>query len=547
MTPDPQGDTRNPGAAVTTVTTDDTPATTDDTPASTGSATAATDRAGTTAGPATATNPARTGPSTPATAGPAGQAAGPVPRGGPVTAVGVTSEDGRDGLMMDADGQGVVLILQQHLLPAGLPIFPQVRLAARHLVAAQAPGDGCFDAFALAGGTIALMVGRAPGHGPQAVAALSELRSVLRRALHDGAGLADTLNRMDEFAASVPASQGTRVCAALLDPATGVLRYAAAGHPVPLVCTPAGADSGGTVTLLPPSDGKPLGFGTGQPTVATAELAPGAVLLLGGDGAVGDPGRDRTERFAAAAGAALAGSAAAGTARNGSRPDGSREAEPGADLATELADTELADTGLADTGLADTGLADTGLADTGLADTGPPDAADRLGGAVAARLAGGLTDGDVTVLAVHRLAEPGRGLSLRLPAEARALRQLRTRLAQWLAEAGASPLDRVDTELAVYEAAANAIVHGRPALGVGEVAVDVDLDGTGGVLIQVTDQGEWQSRTATAAEDRRGGRGLAVISKVTDELTITPSPEGTTVVMRRALAHPVIVDRAPAP
>lgn len=50
-----------------------------------------------------------------------------------------------------------------------------------------------------------------------------------------------------------------------------------------------------------------------------------------------------------------------------------------------------------------------------------------------------------------------------------------------------------------------------------------------------------------AAEDRSGGRGLAVISKVTDELTIRPSPDGTTVLMRRALTHPVTVDRAPVP
>jgi anti-sigma regulatory factor (Ser/Thr protein kinase) len=150
------------------------------------------------------------------------------------------------------------------------------------------------------------------------------------------------------------------------------------------------------------------------------------------------------------------------------------------------------------------------------------------------------------VLAVHRLAKAGRGLSLRLPAEAPALRQLRARLAEWLAGIGASPLDKVDTELAVYEAAANAIVHGRPAQGAGVVTVEVNLDGAGGMLIQVTDQGEWQSRSP-AAGDRPGGRGLAVISKVTDELTITPSPDGTTVAMRRGLTHPVRVDRAPAP
>jgi serine phosphatase RsbU (regulator of sigma subunit) len=210
----------------------------------------------------------------------------------------------------DGVAQHTVLVLEQHLLPAGLPIFPQVRLAARHLVAAGAAGGGGFDAFALAGGTVALMAGHAPGHGPEAVAAMSELRTVLRQALHGGADLPEALNRMGEFAASSPAGRGATATLVLLDPATGSLHYASAGHPMPLVCVLPGAGAGGTVSLLPPTDDQPLGLGAGQPTVATTELAPGAVLLLGGDGTGSGPdgnGRLGAERFAAAAGAVLAG------------------------------------------------------------------------------------------------------------------------------------------------------------------------------------------------------------------------------------------------
>ncbi|MGH3159411.1 MAG: ATP-binding protein, partial [Streptosporangiaceae bacterium] len=160
-------------------------------------------------------------------------------------------------------------------------------------------------------------------------------------------------------------------------------------------------------------------------------------------------------------------------------------------------------------------------------------------------LAAGGPDGDVTVLAAHRLREPDPGLSLRLPAAATALRQLRARLADWLEGLGTSALDRVDTELAVYEAAANAILHGRPVQGEAAVTANVRLDGTGGVLIEVADRGRWQPRTVGAGGDHQGGRGLAVISKVTDELSITPSPDGTTVIMRRGLTHPVAVERTP--
>jgi anti-sigma regulatory factor (Ser/Thr protein kinase) len=391
--------------------------------------------------------------------------------------------------------QEAVLVLQRHLLPSGLPIFPQVRLAGRHLVASRAPGGGCFDAFALPGGTIALMAGHAPGHGPQAVAAMAELSTVLRQALRGGADLPEALNRMDEFAASSPTVRGAAASLALLDPATGSVHYASAGYPLPLVCGLAETATGGTVSLLLPTGGKPLGLGAGQPAVAVTELAPGAMLLLGGDGADGGQdghGRPGAERFAAAASAVLAG---------GGLSDG----EPSA-----------------------------------------AEAADLMCAAVAERLADGEGAGDVTVLAAHRLREPGGGLSLRLPTEAHALRQLRARLAEWLTEVGAAPPDRVDTELAVYEAAANAIMHGRPARGPGMVAVDVVLDGTGGTLIQVADQGQWQERSAAGSEDRTGGRGLAVISKVTSELSITPSPTGTTVIMRRPLTHPVTVGRVPA-
>jgi anti-sigma regulatory factor (Ser/Thr protein kinase) len=102
----------------------------------------------------------------------------------------------------------------------------------------------------------------------------------------------------------------------------------------------------------------------------------------------------------------------------------------------------------------------------------------------------------------------------------------------------------VDTELAVYEAAANAIVHGRPSHGEATVTVEARLDGTGGVLVEVTDRGRWRTPGDEPDQPRPGGRGLSVISKVTGELTIAPSATGTTVVMRRALRRPVRVGPA---
>ena len=125
-------------------------------------------------------------------------------------------------------------------------------------------------------------------------------------------------------------------------------------------------------------------------------------------------------------------------------------------------------------------------------------------------------------------------------AEPLALRGLRVRLRDWLQELGAAASDRTDLELAVWEAAVNAIVHGRPPAGDATVKVRASLDDTGRAVIQVIDRGRW--RPPGSADPGRawpGGQGLSVIRQATDELDVAPGPAGTTVTMRRALSRPV--------
>ncbi len=174
--------------------------------------------------------------------------------------------------------------------------------------------------------------------------------------------------------------------------------------------------------------------------------------------------------------------------------------------------------------------------------------AGRLGAAAADWLTRGSDGGDVMVLAAHRLPEPAGDWSMEFPADPQALTGLRAGLREWLAGMGADAADRADVELAVWEAAVNAAVHGRPSRGPGKVIVQAGLDGTGSVLIQVTDQGRWQlGDTPGPGRGWAGGRGLSVISQVTDEVSIAPRPTGTTVMMRRRVHHPVSVRPAPAP
>jgi hypothetical protein len=80
---------------------------------------------------------------------------------------------------------GVVAELQEALLPTALPVLPQLRIAARYLVAGheQAAGGDWFDAIPLAGGGVALVVGDVVGHGVAASAAMGQLRAVLSELL----------------------------------------------------------------------------------------------------------------------------------------------------------------------------------------------------------------------------------------------------------------------------------------------------------------------------------------------------------------------------
>ena len=135
---------------------------------------------------------------------------------------------------------------------------------------------------------------------------------------------------------------------------------------------------------------------------------------------------------------------------------------------------------------------------------------------------------------------PAAGWSMDLPADPLALRGLRTRLRDWLRELGASGADRTDIELAVWEAAVNAITHGRPATGPASITVGARLDDSGQVVIQVSDRGRWRPPQPPDTGRRwPGGQGLLVIRQAADDLDIAPGPEGTTVTLRRSLSHPL--------
>ncbi|WP_100501179.1 ATP-binding protein [Geodermatophilus chilensis] len=113
----------------------------------------------------------------------------------------------------------------------------------------------------------------------------------------------------------------------------------------------------------------------------------------------------------------------------------------------------------------------------------------------------------------------------RLPSDTRSIPALRRRLRALFTEAGLDEDLAYDLVLAACEAATNAIEHAQdPA----EPVIDVGAEVAGGrVEVAVRDYGRWRERVPSM--DR--GRGSMLMSAV-GEITATPSPAGTTVVIR---------------
>ncbi|MFI9011578.1 SpoIIE family protein phosphatase [Actinosynnema sp. NPDC053489] len=173
--------------------------------------------------------------------------------------------------------------LQRSLLPRELPASDRLATAARYLPAsthAQIGGDW-YDVLALDERSVALCVGDVVGKGPAAAAVMGQLRSALAGYLLEGRSPAAALERLDVFARRVGGALGSSCACLILDCDTGVLRWALAGHPPPLVADPAGARflAGGTGPVL----GSPGGHGYVE---HAADLPEGATVVLYTDGLV---------------------------------------------------------------------------------------------------------------------------------------------------------------------------------------------------------------------------------------------------------------------
>jgi PAS domain S-box-containing protein len=182
--------------------------------------------------------------------------------------------------------------LQRSILPDTLPQIPGLDLAVRYLPATEGAniGGDWYDAFPVQGGRIALVTGDVAGHSIGSASLMGQVRSMLRAYAIDHPQPGRVLRRTNTALARLLPDTLASVVYAVLDPATGDLTYANAGHPPPIVT------STGQAEYLDDTTGTMLGACTRTTfTTGRRRLPPGAGLLFYTDGLIEDRHRDITE------------------------------------------------------------------------------------------------------------------------------------------------------------------------------------------------------------------------------------------------------------
>jgi anti-anti-sigma factor len=368
-------------------------------------------------------------------------------------------------------------VMQRELLAAAVPVLPTVDIAAEYLVATEdtAAGGDWFDAIALPGDRLALVVGDVVGHGVQAAAVMAQLRTALRMQLLDGRSIGGALSAVDRFREHVPGSKSTTVCVGLLDVNTGDFQYCTAGHPPPLV-----VPASGRPRYLEPSGAGPLGSRTGF-TVRNATLDVGDAVLLYSDGLIERPGRP-----VAASTAELADLAA--DILSGAGFPVHDAARPIERLCSQTLEVILRATGYSD---------------------------------------------DVTLLAAQR-RRPILPLRITADAKVQAAKAIRSQLRDWLARVGAGRVDTMAVVHAVSEFVENAAQHAYSTEVAGGIVVEAALGSDGVLRASVVDRGQWKEPRGNGRRLGRG-RGLAMAQALVAQTAVTHSRAGTTA----ALTHPL--------
>ncbi|MBI2774264.1 MAG: SpoIIE family protein phosphatase, partial [Chloroflexi bacterium] len=172
----------------------------------------------------------------------------------------------------------VAQLIQQQFLPKHVPDLPGWQVAAFYRAAQEVGGD-FYDFVTLDAGRIGLVVGDVTGHGVPAALVMATTRSFIRAQAARAGSPSEVLAQANDFLhADIPQNMFVTCLYAVLDPQTGRLVFANAGHDLPFVRTASGLQE-----LR--ATGMPLGL---MPGMRYDEheftLSPGDTMLLHSDG-----------------------------------------------------------------------------------------------------------------------------------------------------------------------------------------------------------------------------------------------------------------------
>jgi anti-sigma regulatory factor (Ser/Thr protein kinase)/putative methionine-R-sulfoxide reductase with GAF domain len=183
----------------------------------------------------------------------------------------------------------VAMMLQRSLLPQQMVNLAGVSVAARYMPATYEVGGDWYDFFQLPGGRFGMAIGDVVGHGLRSAALMGQLRTALHSYALEDHPPGRTLQLVDRYIRSMSQDAMATAAYVVLDPDTGLLRLASAGHLPALVL----GDHGGRILELPPSP--PLGaFPYSSWTDHEDWLSGEETLLLYTDGLVERPGTPLT-------------------------------------------------------------------------------------------------------------------------------------------------------------------------------------------------------------------------------------------------------------
>jgi CheY-like chemotaxis protein len=186
-----------------------------------------------------------------------------------------------DALRAYTEEHTISLTLQRSLLPSRVPDVPGLQMGLRYQPAVdniEVGGD--FYEVLMIDDRVLVAIGDVMGHSLHAATIMAELRHALRASVIDQVDLAASMDLLNKILRRYHPGMTATVCMLLLNPATGEIELANAGHIPPLLAGPQGRYHG-LGNLL-------LGVAAEDYKVEHLVLPPGGTLMLFTDGLVED-------------------------------------------------------------------------------------------------------------------------------------------------------------------------------------------------------------------------------------------------------------------